>query len=31
MKLFPAPAQDVMARLTGLLGSMDHFEGNNKK
>jgi all-trans-retinol dehydrogenase (NAD+) len=30
MKLFPAPAQDVMARLTGLLGSMDHFEGKKK-
>jgi all-trans-retinol dehydrogenase (NAD+) len=26
MKLFPAPVQDVLARLTGLLGSMDHFE-----
>ena len=27
MKLFPAPVQDVLARMTGLLGSMDHFEG----
>jgi all-trans-retinol dehydrogenase (NAD+) len=26
MKLFPAPVQDVLARLTGLLGSMDHFK-----
>jgi all-trans-retinol dehydrogenase (NAD+) len=27
MKLFPAPVQDVFARMTGLLGSMDHFKG----
>ncbi|TFH38812.1 MAG: SDR family NAD(P)-dependent oxidoreductase [Chrysiogenales bacterium] len=27
MKLFPAPLQDVMAGFTGLLNSMDHFEG----
>lgn len=26
MKLFPARVQDVMARATGLLGSMDHFK-----
>ena len=25
MKLFPARVQDVMARATGLLSSMDHF------
>ncbi len=30
MKLFPAPVQDVMARMTGLLGSMDHFQGKKK-
>ncbi len=27
MKLFPAPMQDAMAKMTGLLHSMDHFEG----
>jgi all-trans-retinol dehydrogenase (NAD+) len=27
MKLFPAPVQDVFARMTGLLSSMDHFKG----
>ncbi len=26
MKLFPARVQDMMARATGLLGSMDHFK-----
>jgi len=26
IKLFPAPVQDAMAQVTGLLGSMDHFE-----
>lgn len=30
MKLFPARVQDVMARMTGLLGSMDHFEEKKK-
>jgi len=27
MKLFPAPVQDAIARMTGLLSSMDHFKG----
>jgi all-trans-retinol dehydrogenase (NAD+) len=27
MKLFPATMQDVMARMTGLLSTMDHFKG----
>jgi all-trans-retinol dehydrogenase (NAD+) len=27
MKLFPATMQDVIARMTGLLGTMDHFKG----
>jgi all-trans-retinol dehydrogenase (NAD+) len=27
LKLFPAPVQDVMARMIGLLSSMDHFKG----
>ncbi len=30
MKLFPARVQDIMARATGLLGSMDHFKEKKK-
>ena len=30
IKLFPAPIQDAFARMTGLLGSMDHFKGKRK-
>lgn len=31
MKLFPAGTQDIMARMTGLLSSMDHFKNKERR